>query len=330
MRVKRRAKTLWAAVLLAALLPAVGAAGADPGGRVQVVVSGRPEVVSDPIRLGEIARIEAADPEERGRLEAVSLGRAPLPGRERRLDPAWIASRIRTAGVEAERLELESPEEVTVRRAAAVLERRTMEDAVRGYVSAREGEAEGGLRIREIRVPEALVVPAGELQLRVLGPKSGDLAGTVPLTLVVKAGEEPERRLPAAVTVERPVSVLVARRPLGRFKPLSEEDVERRPLDAARVPADALTQPGEVIGKRVKRPVEAGSVLSADLLESQPVVKNGDRVRIVAESAGLRITAFGVVRQRGAPGDLVQVVNLDSHKAVTARVVDERNVRIEF
>ncbi|MEJ5358169.1 MAG: flagellar basal body P-ring formation chaperone FlgA [Desulfobacterales bacterium] len=324
----RRTTAFWTAVLLAALLPAA-AAGADPAGRVQVVVSGRSEVVSDPIRLGEIARIEAADPEERGRLESVSLGRAPLPGRERRLDPAWIAARIRTAGVEAERLELASPEEVTVRRAAAVLERRTMEEAVREYVSARAGE-EGVSRIREIRVPEALVVPAGERQLRVLGPKGGDLVGTVPLTLVVKAGEEPERRLPAAVTVERPVSVLVARRPLGRFKPLAEEDVERRPLDSTRVPADALTQPGEVIGKRVKRPVEAGAVLSADLLESQPVVKNGDRVRIVAETAGLRVTAFGVVRQRGAPGDLVQVVNLDSSKTVTARVVDERTVRIEF
>ncbi len=326
----RRIHSFWAAVLLAAFLLTPGAAGAGFEGRVQVVVSERTEVVSDPIRLGEIARIEAADPAERGRLEAVTLGRAPLAGRERRLEPAWIASRIRAAGVEAERLDLESPAEVTVRRAAAVLERRAMEEAVRGYVEAQGKGAQEPLRIREIRVPDALVVPAGELELRVFGPKSGDLLGTVPLTLVVKAGDEAERRFPAAVTVERPVSVLVARRPLGRFKPLSEEDVERRPLDAARLPADALTQPGEVIGKRVKRPVEAGAVLSADLLESQPVVKNGDRVRIVAESAGLRITAFGVVRQRGAPGDLVQVVNLDSNKAVTARVVDERTVRIEF
>ncbi len=319
-----------AAVLLAAVLGATAAFGAGPESRVRVVVFEGSEVVSDPIRLGEIARIDAADPSERARLEAVSLGRAPLPGRERRLESGWIFSRIRAAGVEVERLDLETPGDVTVRRAAAVLERRAMEEAVRQYVDAQGKGEPGAFRIREIRVPEALVVPVGDLELRVFGPKSGDLVGTVPLTLVVKAGDEAERRLPAAVTIERPVSVLVARRPLGRFKPLSEEDVERRPLDSARLPADALTQPGEVIGKRVKRPVEAGAVLSADLLESQPVVKNGDRVRIVAESAGLRITAFGVVRQRGAPGDLVQVVNLDSNKAVTARVVDERTVRIEF
>ncbi len=316
--------SLWAALL--------AQAGAQPA--VRVTLPDRAEVVADPIRLGEIARkiarIEAADPEEGERLREIALGRAPLPGRERRLEAGWIASRIRAAGVEPERLALAAPEEIAVRRAFVVVERQTLEEAVRRHVAAQAARSPQGLRIREIRVPESIVVPPGPLDLRVLGPKGGELLGSVPLTLAVRAGEEPERRFPAAVTVERLVPVLVARRPLGRFKPLSVEDVALAERDAAGLPADALAAPEAVLGQRVKRPVEAGAVITSELLEARPVVKNGDRVRIVAESAGLRITAFGVARQRGAVGEAIQVVNLDSNKAVTARVVDERTVRIEF
>lgn len=320
-----------ATLLLLVVLHAAALAEAGPAAAVRVHIPAQNEVVADPIRLGEIARIETDDPQERERLQEVSLGRAPLPGRERRLEPGWIASRIRAAGVAPERIALEAPEEIAVRRAFTVVERQALEEAVRRHVAAQGGAAAAhGLRIREIRVPESIVVPSGALELRVVRAKGTELLGTVPLTLVVKAGEEPERRFPAAVTVERLVPVLVARRPLGRFKPLSEEDVAVAERDAAGLPQDALSRPEAVFGKRVKRPVEAGAVITSDLLEARPVVKNGDRVRIVAESAGLRITAAGVARQRGAVGEMIQVVNLDSNKAVAARVVDERTVRIEF
>jgi len=44
----------------------------------------------------------------------------------------------------------------------------------------------------------------------------------------------------------------------------------------------------------------------------------------------LRISAFGQVKQRGAQGELIQVVNLDSNKVVYARVLDANTVKIEF
>lgn len=317
-------------LFLLGVLAAAAPARAEPAPAVRVHLAAQVEVVADPIRLGEIARIEASDPQERIRLEELSLGRAPLPGRERHLEAGWVASRIRAAGIEPERIALEAPEEIVVRRAFAVVERQALEEAVRRHVAAQAGAAARELRIREIRVPESIVIPPGPFDVRVVGPKDGEVRGTVPLTLVVKAGGEPERRFPASVTVERLVPVLVARRPLGRFKPLAEEDVERVERDAAGLPQDVLARPEAVLGHRLKRPIDAGAVITSDLLEARPVVKNGDRVRIVAESAGLRVTATGVARQRGAVGEMIQVVNLDSNKAVVARVVDERTVRIEF
>jgi flagella basal body P-ring formation protein FlgA len=139
-----------------------------------------------------------------------------------------------------------------------------------------------------------------------------------------------EKRVGVTVSLERLIPVVVARRPLGRFKPIDDEDIDVKTVDAAGLPADCFTKAEMLIGKRTRRPVDAGTVLRQELVELPPIVKNGDRVRIIAETAGLRISALGQVKQKGCQGELIQVMNLDSNKVIHARVVDAQTVRIEF
>jgi len=86
--------------------------------------------------------------------------------------------------------------------------------------------------------------------------------------------------------------VVVARRPLGRYKPIDDDDIEVRSLDAAGLPTDCITNRD---GGRQAHPPSAGFRQCADRRRSgvPPLVKNGDRVRIIAETSGLRISAFG-------------------------------------
>jgi len=51
---------------------------------------------------------------------------------------------------------------------------------------------------------------------------------------------------------------------------------------------------------------------------------------MVAESGGLKISTQGEARQRGAKGDRIKVMNLDSRKSIYARVVDRNTVRVDF
>jgi flagella basal body P-ring formation protein FlgA len=126
------------------------------------------------------------------------------------------------------------------------------------------------------------------------------------------------------------IRVVVARRPLGRYKPIDENDLEVKAVDAAGLPADCISDPELVIGKRTRRPLDTGTVLRQELIEFPPLVKNGDRVRIIAETSGLRITALGQVKQKGCQGEMVQVMNLDSNKVIYARVIDAQTVKIDF
>ena len=300
-------------------------AGASPPTSVRAF--DRAEVAGDQILLESIARVDGADAEQVSALKAVVIGRSPLPGKSRVVEPALVLARLKQCGFDPAGLDLQLPAEITVGRSSTTVGREQVEEILRAWIRQQAGE---GVRVKEIRVNESLVLPQGPVATRVLAPKSTELVGTVPLTVTFKVDGDAERRLSATVSLERMTRVVVARRPLGRFKPVDPEDVEVRAVDAAGLPHDCITDPAEVIGKRTRRLVDSGAALRHDMVESPPLVKNGDRVRIVAESEGLRISAFGQVKQRGAQGELIPVMNLDSNKVVQARVLDAKTVKIEF
>lgn len=288
------------------------------------------DIESDQILLGDIARVDGSDVNLVQRLKAVALGRAPLPGKTRELERSSLIGRIRQSGIDPSRLDLQIPPEIVVARLAMTVGREQIEPAIRSFVQQQIGAADQRFRIKEVRIEEPVVLPQGRLTTRVTGPKNSDWIGLIPLNVFLKVDGEAEKRLSATVSIERLTRVVVARRPLGRYKPIDEDDIEVKHLDAAGLPSDCITRPEMVIGKRTRRPLDSGSVLTEDLIEYPPLVKYGDRVRIIAETAGLRISAFGQVKQKGAQGELIQVVNLDSNKAIQARVVDAHTVKIDF
>ena len=65
-------------------------------------------------------------------------------------------------------------------------------------------------------------------------------------------------------------------------------------------------------------------------MEFPPLVKRGDVVMIVAETNGLKITALGQVKKKGARGDRIPVVNFESQKVLYARVMDANTVKVDF
>ena len=208
---------------------------------------------------------------------------------------------------------------------------RRLEEIVAAYI--RDQLRDRGLervQVKEIRGAESMVLPKGRLSWQVTAPRNSPLTGSVPLAVTLKVNDDFERRLNVTAVVEVRVKVVVSSRPLGRYKPIEESDILIREADLTGLPADFISDPEAVIGKRTRRAVDANAVLRPDLVELPPVVKRGDRVRIVAESAGMRISAAGEVKQKGCVGERIPVVNLDSNKVIYARVVDGQTVRIEY
>ncbi len=332
MKRRKRMKPINLAFAAAAALALVCVAAAAWGaGLTSVRVFDRVEVDGDQVLLGAIARIDGDDADRVRELQAVVLGRSPLPGKSRVLDEAAIRARLKQSGFDPAGIDLQVPGEAQIGRGSVEIGREQIEQIVSAYLH--EQLRDRGIervQVKEIRGAEALVLPNGRLSWQVSAPRNTSLAGSVPLALVLRVNDDFERRVNLTAVVEVRVKVVVSSRPLGRYKPIEESDIDVREMDLALLPADFISDPEAVIGKRTRRTVDANAVLRPDLVEFPPVVKRGDRVKIVAENAGIRISAVGEAKQKGCVGERIPVVNLDSNKLIHARVVDGQTVRIEF
>ena len=174
------------------------------------------------------------------------------------------------------------------------------------------------------------MLPKGRIGFKVIPPRNRDLVGKIPFSVHFDVNGKFYKRVWATATVEVLAAVVITKKPLGRHKPITEDDIEVLKMDLAALPSGVITDPEVVFGKRTKRAIGAKTVLRTDLIEFPPLVKRGDVVVIIAESSGLRITALGEVKKKGRLGESIPVMNYDSKKILYARVLDSSTVKVEF
>lgn len=289
------------------------------------------EINSDRILLSQVARIAGPDPLLIARLGNIDIGRAPLPGRKRVIESRHILARMNksTGGLPRD-IGLDFPQRLEVSRKAVTIAKERIAEIAAEWVLARVPWDQENVRVAKVQANTAVVLPQGRVTYQVKSPGKLDFLNTIALSVQFLVDGQAVKRAWVTLSLEVIAPVVVVRKPMGRYQPIESQDVTVVLKDLAKLPSGYFTDPAEVIGKRVKRTVYGNTVLREDLVELPPLVNRGDVVTIIAEAGALRITARGEVKAKGRKGERISVVNLDSRKRVSARVLDARTVKVEF
>ena len=118
---------------------------------------------------------------------------------------------------------------------------------------------------------------------------------------------------PAAWTVyiQAQVSVLAdyvaAAVPLAQGQPIEQAQLTLLKGDIAAMPNGIVTDMAQAIGRMPTVSLPSGTALRLDTLRSQPVVKQGQAVRLVTRGANFSISAEGRALATAGDGQVVQV-----------------------
>lgn len=320
-----------AGVLFLAVLSAVAPTGtvrADGG--VEVILDGRVEIPSSVVLLGDVAAITGGDRQLADRLRAVNLGNAPLPGQSVNISADQIRMRLRQEGLNRQVDSITGSDSVTVVRAHLEIDPRRIADAVTDHIIANAPWSAEEMTVNGVNVSSSVTVPPGQVTIFVEPPTRRDYLGSVPFSVIIDVDGEYRRRIWAVAAVEVTVEVVVAKRPIERFRRIEPEDVSMKRVNLAEVSSSSIRDMSQVMDKRARRRIAPNEVIRTDMVEFPPLVKRGDRVFIIAESPGMRITALGEARENGAAGDTIRVVNLDSKKSLYGSVVDGNTIQVDF
>ena len=282
------------------------------------------------ILLGRIAGIEGHDPLMVQKLSSIVIARAPLPGASRTVEKQAFIMRLKQNGIDLTQLALNIPAQVVVTRNYIEISREKIKRLVSDYIQKTilKDHADGS--IKDIQVADSIQLPDGRITFKVIPPRNSDLLGKIPFSVHFDVNGKFYKRVWATATVEVLAEVVITKKPVGRHKPITEDDIELLKMDLAKLPSGVITDTEAVLGKRTRRAIGAKTVLRADLVEFPPLVKRGDVVVIIAESSGLKITALGEAKKKGRLGESIPVMNYDSKKILYGRVLDSNTVVVDF
>ncbi len=178
--------------------------------------------------------------------------------------------------------------------------------------------------------PESVTVPAGILDYRLENqPDPGRIGRrSLQVTLLVNGREESQVRLNA--NLQRLGEVVLASRRINRGEVIAPADLIIHRREISMLDPNFISDPEQAVGKQSRTTLQTGAIVYENLLENPPLVRRGDRVKILAESGRVRVSAPGEVRDTGARGDLVRVRNLMSRQELQAQVVDGGTVTTTF
>ncbi len=149
-------------------------------------------------------------------------------------------------------------------------------------------------------------------------------------TVGVRCNGQPPWQVYVPVVVKIFDQVLVATRPLARGTPLTRDDVHLVERDLSALPFGYVLDPAKVVGRQLKQPLTAGSVLLPAQIEGRRLVHRGESVMIIGNSAGLTVRMQGQAMGDGAAGDWIKVRNPLTKKEVSGQVTPEGQVQVNL
>lgn len=171
-------------------------------------------------------------------------------------------------------------------------------------------------------------LPVGPISLSIEGKPRLIGRATVPVT--VSIGVRRVKTVYPQLDIKVWQDVWVVSQALHRGSMLAEDQVvgAKRSLEA--VMGTPVTSLKALQGALAKREVPAGSVLVSEMFELLPLVRDGQLVTVRLKSGDLTIVTRGQVLGSGASGQLVRVINPETHKNYVARVVGVGQVEVNL
>jgi flagella basal body P-ring formation protein FlgA len=130
------------------------------------------------------------------------------------------------------------------------------------------------------------------------------------------------------VDIRREATLLVLRRAMARGETIGAGDVSVQTRVLAGLASPYVSQVAELSGRVTRRPLPAGTAVTADAMAAALLIHRGQSVTLAAVTAGIEVRAPGLAMGDAAANQRVRVQNLNSLKIVEGVADTDGVVRV--
>ncbi|MDP0499593.1 MAG: flagellar basal body P-ring formation chaperone FlgA [Verrucomicrobiota bacterium JB022] len=180
--------------------------------------------------------------------------------------------------------------------------------------------------------PQGRVVPAavkGSYDLQILSAPA-DLSQSVYVRYQITSDGVPVQQASLQLRAEHWLEVYVARQSARRGEAPQMADLILEKVDTLRYREELVDAAVDLGAYELALPTQPNRPLAWRNLTTRPLIKKGALIDAQASNLAMVITLPAVALEDGQKGDFIRVRNLQSRKDITARVIDENVVQVNF
>jgi len=188
---------------------------------------------------------------------------------------------------------------------------------------------EGKIEIDLVSFPENFP-PSVKPPITVSCRRRGEILGRTVFMISLTKGNGLQSSFPVVANVRRFCKVFVLNSDVSRHHILSGKDVHSEIRQVMWARSEKPADNSFIIGKRTKRRLEKGRMITRSMLEDVPVVERGEPTNMQILSKNLSITMPVVACQDGIVGEEIKVRNKSNGAYYIARVQDAQTVIFKY
>lgn len=245
---------------------------------------------------------EAAPPGEKISLRAIDIRDAVISTQKLPADIRWTGSPT-----------------VTILRNGMSIGPDRIEKIIAAFIKKNQNHLpEAEIRFIPDALPLPFTLPMGELSYEVT-PSNPNILGSSRMSIIFRIDDTVVKNMSVRGAVEAMAQIVVCTSSLKRGEILRPQDLSTALMDISGIDSPGFA-PDDFIGKKLQRSLRAGSPVIESIVEALPIVRRGERVKIVVNSGPLHLSATGLAGSDGALDEMIQVRNTNSNKMVYCRV----------
>ena len=287
-------------------------------GATEIIFKQTADVDDAVIRLGDVANL-GEKTELTQALATLTVGQAPPPGEPIVLRAQTIQHALLTGKAVPEDTAWSGSPAITVNRLGVTIGPDRIMTIIADYIhDQKKNLPEAEVKFIPTSLPLPFQLPKGELATEVI-PSNPGILGSSRFSLIFRVGNEVVKNMSVRGKIEAIANVVVTGQALPKGSILKPELLSTAPTDISDLVAPQF-EPNDLTGMKLTRSLRAGSPVLAGMVESLPVVRRGEKVKIFLNSGSMHISATGFAFTDGRIDEMIRVQNLSSNKLIYCRV----------
>lgn len=283
----------------------------------------RPSVTVDDhvIRLGDVVS-------EAGDAATVVIANAPPPGESDQIainqikqvaDEFAIDLTVNVAG-----------RSITVHRTGVAVTREALIDRLIQAFPKRSSSDRLDLRL--YRNQERLFLPKGfdAANIDVVDLRYQERSRRFSAVISIPHGNGQMREITITGAAEAMVALPVLEKAVEPGEIISRADIGWIEIRRNRLGRNIVTASADLIGQSPRRRLRTGQPLRLTDIDTPVLVEKGSQITMIVQSGNMTLTATGKALEDGGAGDMIRILNNDTHRTVEGLVTDAGAVRIRL